>query len=160
MRCIVTIFLSLEWLQNKMQNSPPPPQPVLGCNILFLSKFLRSWSIFKEHLNEYLRKLEILIHIFDILINIRPYNVRDFVNNFSLLTQIIDISIKLWYTLNKLFKSSTNIFESLTKIFDILTKMFDILTILEIYYKIFDIIWTEIFRFWQKCIFWLKSSRF
>ena len=73
MRCIVTIFLSLEWLQNKMQNSPPPPQPVLGCNILFLSKFLRSWSIFKEHLNEYLIKLEILIHIFDILTNIRPY---------------------------------------------------------------------------------------
>ena len=139
MRCIVTIFLSLEWLQNKMQNSPPPPQPGLGCNILFLSKFLRSWSIFKEHLNEYLRKLEILIHIFDILINIRPYNLRDFVNNFSLLTQIIDISIKLWYTLNKLFKSSTNIFESLTKIFDILTKMFDILTILEKYYKIFNI---------------------
>ena len=44
-----------------------------------MSKFLRFWSNFKEHLNKYLITLEILSQIFDFSTKIRLYNVRVFI---------------------------------------------------------------------------------
>ena len=95
---------------------PPRPPTVLARNLLFLSKFLRFWSNFKEHLNEYLIMLEILPQIFDISSKIGSYNVLDFDPNYMLvmfknLTQIFDISTKIEDILNKIFKNLKKVFE-------------------------------------------------
>ena len=109
---------------------PPPqqktPPPVLALNILLLSKFLRFWSNFKEHLNACHIIFEILTQFFYISSKIWPYDVRDFdpyfvLIKFEILTYIFDISTKR-DILNKVFKNLTNIFEALINLLDIVTK--------------------------------------